>query len=89
MDKPHLQFNYKGYGTDKVLDTVKTENREDEDKMVLNTSQRIMLVAALKGLLEQKIITDKTWIEKAEKDTLTVSELTWLNTIILARKEAK
>ncbi|MNW65383.1 hypothetical protein D3C74_437640 [compost metagenome] len=89
MDKPHLQFEYKGYGTDKVLDTVKTESREDEDKLVLTTSQKNMLVAALKEMLEQKVITDKSWIEKAEKGTLTVSELTWLNTIILARKEAK
>ncbi|MNW42231.1 Peptidoglycan L-alanyl-D-glutamate endopeptidase CwlK precursor [compost metagenome] len=89
VDKPHLQFNYKGYGTDKVLDVVKTESREDEEKLVLTTSQKNMLVAALKELLEQKVITDTSWIEKAEKGTLTVSELTWLNTIILARKEAK
>ncbi|MNW70263.1 hypothetical protein D3C74_495060 [compost metagenome] len=57
--------------------------------MILTTSQKNMLVAALKGLLEQKVITDKSWIEKAEKGTLTVSELTWLNIIILTRKEAK
>ncbi|MNW39610.1 Peptidoglycan L-alanyl-D-glutamate endopeptidase CwlK precursor [compost metagenome] len=89
VDKPHLQFNYRGYGTDKVLDVVKTESREDEDKLELTTSQKKMLVTALKGLLEQRVITDKSWIDKAEKGTLTVSELTFLNTIILARKEAK
>lgn len=26
VDKPHLQFNYKGYGTDKVLDVQKPSN---------------------------------------------------------------
>lgn len=89
VDKPHLQFNYRGYGTDKVLDVAKPDIKEDVDKMVLTTSQKNMLVAALKGLLEQKVITDNSWIVKAEKGTLTISELTWLNTIILTRKEAK
>ncbi|MNW36999.1 Peptidoglycan L-alanyl-D-glutamate endopeptidase CwlK precursor [compost metagenome] len=90
VDKPHLQFNYEGYGTDKVLDVVKeSDTKEDEDKMKLTTSQKTILVAALKGLLEQKVITDTSWIEKAEKGTLTVSELTLLNIIILTRKVAK
>lgn len=89
-DKPHLEFRYKGYGTDKVLDTTQEPYiKEDEGNLELTTSQKNMLVSALKGLLDQMIITDKTWIEKAEKGTLTVSELTWLNTIILTRKEAK
>lgn len=90
VDKPHLQFNYEGYGTDKVLDVVKeSDTKEDEDKMKLTTSQKTILIAALKGLLEQKVITDTSWIEKAEKGTLTVSELTLLNIIILTRKVAK
>ena len=29
-DAPHLQFNYKGYGTDKVLTIADTEQEEDE-----------------------------------------------------------
>lgn len=75
-DKPHLEFRYKGYGTDKVLDASKEPYiKKDEDKLKLTNSQ--------------KNISDKSWIEKAEKGTLNVSELTFLNTIILARKEAK
>lgn len=90
VDKPHLEYKYKGYGTDKVLDAAKEPYiKEDEDKLELTTSQSNMLVSALKGLLDQKIITDKSWITKAENGTLSISELTWLNTIILARKEAK
>ncbi|MNC63249.1 hypothetical protein D3C76_1779820 [compost metagenome] len=73
-----------------MLDVVKeSDTKEDEDKMKLTTSQKTILVAALKGLLEQKVITDTSWIEKAEKGTLTVSELTLLNIIILTRKVAK
>jgi len=45
-----------------------------------------MLVTALKDLHERGLFSDKTWIEKAEKGTLTVSELAWLNTIVLTRK---
>lgn len=46
------------------------------------------LVQVLKQMYEKKEFTDKTWIEKEEKGTLTLSELTWLNTIILSRKSA-
>ncbi|MGG4141758.1 glucosaminidase domain-containing protein [Paenibacillus algorifonticola] len=58
----------------------------DEQEMKLSEAQKKMLVAALQSLFDQKVITDKTWIEKAQKGTLTLWELTWLNTIILARK---
>ncbi|WP_332888804.1 hypothetical protein [Paenibacillus selenitireducens] len=61
-------------------------DREDEDKLKLSNYQRTQLVDVLSGLLKQGVITDKSWVEKAQNDMLTVSELTWLNTILLARK---
>ncbi len=45
-----------------------------------------MLVAALQQLLDKKVIGDKAWLDKASKGDLTLSELTWLNTIIMARQ---
>lgn len=63
-----------------------TEAEEDEQEMKLSEAQKKMLVAALQSLFDKKVITNKTWIEKAQKGTLTLWELTWLNTIILARK---
>lgn len=86
-DKPHLEYQYKGYGTDKKLD--ENTNGEDEEQMNLTQTQKNMLVESLKSLYDRKIISDKSWIEKAEKGTLTNSELTWLNTIVLSRKEGK
>ncbi|ANY69914.1 hypothetical protein BBD42_27990 [Paenibacillus sp. BIHB 4019] len=63
-----------------------TKAKEDEQEMKLSEAQKKMLVAALQALFDKKVITDKIWIEKAQKGTLTLWELTWLNTIILARK---
>jgi len=60
--------------------------KEDDETLELSQTQRKMLVTALKDLHERGLFSDKTWIEKAEKGTLTVSELAWLNTIILTRK---
>ncbi|WP_341282937.1 glucosaminidase domain-containing protein [Paenibacillus sp. FSL H8-0537] len=70
----------------KKYDAVEAEAVEDEQEMKLSEAQKKMLVAALQSLFDKKVITDKTWIEKAQKGTLTLWELTWLNTIILARK---
>lgn len=58
---------------------------EDEDKLKLTESQTTMLVSALKRLVAAGTIGAE-WVTKAEKGTLTISELTWLNTIVLARK---
>lgn len=71
-----------------VQDVLNKLNRKEEEELVLSNYQKTALVTALKQLIDQKVITDKTWIEKAEKGTLTLSELTWLNTIILSRKGA-
>ncbi|WP_161793371.1 peptidoglycan recognition protein family protein [Cohnella kolymensis] len=76
-----------GSGIDKAwfVEQVLAAGKED-DTLELTNAQRKMLVDVLKALLREKVITDPSWVQKAEQGTLTVSELTWLNTIILARK---
>jgi len=58
---------------------------EDEDELKLTANEKTMLISALNKLAAAGTI-GKEWPEKAEKDQLTVSQLTWLNTIIMARK---
>jgi flagellar protein FlgJ len=81
-----------GYATDpqypgklmtiiKAYDLTKYDVTEEDDDLKLTETQWTMLVNSLK---QQPI--DKSWVEKAEKKTLTLSELTWLNTIALTRK---
>ncbi|WP_238540458.1 hypothetical protein [Paenibacillus mucilaginosus] len=41
---------------------------------------------ALQGLLDQGVITDPSWPKKAYGKQLTLTELTWLNAVILARQ---
>ncbi|QMV44478.1 glycoside hydrolase family 73 protein [Cohnella cholangitidis] len=90
-----------GYATDpkyadKLLATIKTYDLtkydapvalagEDEKEMKLTKTQQTMLVNALKQLASNKTIGQE-WVVKAEKGELTVSELTWLNTMVMARK---
>lgn len=61
-------------------------DREEDDQLKLNDYQQKMLVDALTTLNKQGVITDPSWVDKANKGTLTLSELTWLNTIILSRR---
>lgn len=61
--------------------------QREGDRLELTDVQQKMLVDALNGFLNQGLITDVAWVEKAQKGTLTLSELTWLNTIILSRKQ--
>ncbi len=65
---------------------VAAELKKGEEDMELSTWQNSMLVDALRDLREKMIINDDSWIKKAEKGELTLSELTWLNTIIITRK---
>lgn len=37
--------------------------------------------------MANKTLSDTTWVKKAENEELTVSDLAWLNTIILSRLE--
>ncbi len=52
----------------------------------LTNYQWQMTVNVLQDLLDKGVISDRSWVEKAEMRTLTASELSWLNLIILARK---
>jgi flagellar protein FlgJ len=83
---------------DKLLATIRTyglnkydapavpePTKEDEDVLKLSVNEKTMLVSALNKLAAAGVI-GKEWAENAEKDQLTVSQLTWLNTIIMARK---
>ncbi|WP_391571928.1 glycoside hydrolase family 73 protein [Cohnella sp.] len=73
------------YGLRKYDEEVTVPSEGDEDKLKLTESQTTMLVSALKRLTAAGTIGAE-WVTKAEKGTLTISELTWLNTIVLARK---
>lgn len=59
--------------------------KKGSDLLEISKTERQMLVAALKDLKAKGVQFDDSWIEKAEKGTLTVSQLTWLNTIIITR----
>jgi len=62
------------------------EERKEDNKLELSKYQRDTLVTALQGLIDRKVISDKSWVDKAKNGALTISELTWLNTILLANK---
>jgi len=59
---------------------------KEDNKLELSKYQRDTLVTALQALLDRKIITDKSWVDKAKNGTLMLTELTWLNTILVANK---
>jgi len=88
-----------GYATDpqyasKITSIIKTYKldqydaptvAEEDDELKLSANEKTMLISALNKLAAGGTI-GKEWSEKAEKGELTLSQLTWLNTIIMARK---
>lgn len=58
---------------------------KEDDRLILVQWQVDMLVDALTKLQKAGVFEDGAWIEKAKNKTLTVSELTFLNTIILSK----
>lgn len=66
----------------KVLATI---NKEDEDKLELSNYQWQSLRNGVSELIASKKITDKTWLDKIDKRTLTVSELSWLTFTVALR----
>ncbi|OPA76962.1 hypothetical protein BVG16_17655 [Paenibacillus selenitireducens] len=62
-----------------------TASTKEENTLNLNANQQTMLVAALDDLIKKGYITDPSWLDKAKNSQLTLSELTWLNTIVLSR----
>jgi N-acetylmuramoyl-L-alanine amidase len=63
-----------------VVKSASTENNEEDDTLKLSDYQWKQLAITLSNY---KI--DKSWVEKAEKRELTISELTWFNTILIER----
>ncbi|MBW7452425.1 lysozyme [Paenibacillus sepulcri] len=60
-------------------------DKEDE-KLELSKYQWTTLTEGIQSLLERKVITDKTWLDKAKSNKLTVSELSWLTFIVAVNK---
>ncbi|WP_145052469.1 N-acetylmuramoyl-L-alanine amidase family protein [Paenibacillus xylanexedens] len=58
---------------------------EEEEKLELSTYQWDMLVNTLTSLNKKNLITDPAWIEKAKTKKLTVSDLLFVNTVIIDR----
>ncbi|HHW38714.1 MAG TPA: M15 family metallopeptidase [Bacillales bacterium] len=82
IDKPHLQFNHKGYGTDTFGKYIeKIENGEDE-LLKLENYQWDMLITKLKKCKNDGEFSSEQWIDKAVNRTMTVSELVWLHFVI-------
>ncbi|MEI7027920.1 glycoside hydrolase family 73 protein [Paenibacillus sp. y28] len=64
-------------------------DQEAEEGMALKLTadwQWKQLGDALDGLYHKGLLSDYTWAEKAYNRQLTPSELSWLNTIVIARK---
>lgn len=59
---------------------------EEDDELILTEGQWEALEGAVDKLLDDKILNGKEWLEKVKKRKLTLSELTWLNTICISRK---
>lgn len=58
---------------------------EDEDKLELSNYQWQSLHNGVSELIASGKITDKTWLDKIDKRTLTVSELSWLTFTVATR----
>ncbi|MCZ8518901.1 glycoside hydrolase family 73 protein [Paenibacillus caseinilyticus] len=68
-------------------DQIEEEVKEDEDTMKLEHDwQWKQLGDALDGLYRAGKLSDYSWVEKAYTRQLTISEVSWLNTVILARQ---
>lgn len=59
---------------------------EEDDKLNLTNYQWITLEDCVERLLKEKVISDQSWLDKAKTKQLTISELTWMNTIAISRK---
>ncbi|MGO4545781.1 N-acetylmuramoyl-L-alanine amidase family protein [Paenibacillus sp. 2TAB23] len=72
----------------KISERIQMQNGNSDSKtdLVLSSSEHRVLVDTLTRFTNQKLIQDVKWKEKAEQGELTLSELAWLNTILLSRK---
>ena len=85
LDSPHIQYNYKGYGTDtfgKIKDVIPqhiTTSQKEERKIKLlkdsiASSLRNEFIADLEKAYENKVFSDKKWIELAKSGELTLAD---------------
>lgn len=85
-DNPHFQMTFGLSIADLKSGKRPVLEEKDDEILELTNSQWIMAKDALQELYDNKVITDKTWIEKASMEQLTISELSWLNLIVMSRK---
>lgn len=90
LDSPHLQFNFKGYGTDtfgKLKVDVISNEEDDTMKFSSNTTKN-----AIRDELSQyveKDYIDKSWITKFDNGTMTNGDYLALKLIAEQRKNSK
>ncbi|WP_424765683.1 M15 family metallopeptidase [Paenibacillus sp. sgz302251] len=84
-DNPHFQMTFGLSIVDLKNGKRPVVKEKDDDVLVLSDSEWKMAKDSLQKLYDNKIITDKSWIEKAERKQLTISELSWLNLIVMSR----
>ncbi|WP_141502677.1 peptidoglycan recognition protein family protein [Paenibacillus luteus] len=70
----------------KVSENMQMKMDIPKSDLILTDGEHKLLVETLGRFTEQKLLQDAKWKEKAEQGSLTLSELAWLNTIILSRK---
>lgn len=85
-----------GYATDpqyadkliSIIDASDLRKYDDVegDNVNLSDNEWNMVAVTLKNLYDDGIISDSSWIDKAENKELTLSELSFLNLIIVSRK---
>lgn len=60
-------------------------NGGGEDKLELSNYQWGVVENNVKKLLNRKVITDQSWLQKSKDRTLTVSELSWLTFVVASK----
>lgn len=87
-----------GYATDsayasKLLSIIEANDltkfdviEEDDEMLKITDNEWDALAVAVQRLIAEKIISDKSWLDKVKQKKITISELTWFNTIVISRK---
>lgn len=65
--------------------TNKNNTKGDDDKLNLTTYQWGEIVKNIETLLKEGVITSQDWLAKAKNKELTISELAWLNNMVIMR----
>ncbi|ALS22332.1 N-acetylmuramoyl-L-alanine amidase [Paenibacillus naphthalenovorans] len=88
---PDNALNKNGLTYEQFLKDVKNEyddclRLESDENMKLTLNEWKMLGDSIDGWYRKGLISDYKWAEKAYKQEITLSELTWLNAIVFTRK---